>query len=99
MLGAVLEVDQSSPYVEGEVTGHPVYFLIDTGATHCTVPPMEVPNLPLLGKEVQVVGISNKQMINEISAYAPVGIGAMENNYQLIICDCSSVKLLGRNLP
>ena len=38
MLGAVLEVDQNSPFVEVEVKVHLVVFLISTVATRSTVP-------------------------------------------------------------
>ena len=98
MLGAVLDVDQGGPYVKGEVNGHPVSFLIDTGATRSTVRTAEVPNLPLSGKQVQVVVISNKQLLNPVSASVPVKIGPIEKDHQFVVCDSSLVNLLGRDL-
>ena len=71
MLGTVLEVDQGGSLVEGEVNEHPV---IDTGATRSTVRTSEVLNLPLLGKQVQVAGISNRHFLNHVSASVPVKI-------------------------
>ncbi|KAJ1153431.1 hypothetical protein NDU88_006190 [Pleurodeles waltl] len=55
-----LEVDQREPYVKGKVMGHRVSLLVDTGATRSTVRSAEVPNLPLSGRTVQVVGLANQ---------------------------------------
>ena len=98
MLGAVLDVDQEGPYIDGEVNGHQVSFLIDTGARRSTVCSAEVPNLTLSGKQIQVVGISNRQCLNEVTEKVPVKIRSIKDKHQFIINDTSPVNLLRKDL-
>ncbi|KAJ1155764.1 hypothetical protein NDU88_008493 [Pleurodeles waltl] len=65
-LAASLEVDQRGPIVQGNVMGHKVSFLVDTGATRSTVRSAEVPKLPLSGRTVKVVGVANHLLTNPI---------------------------------
>ncbi|KAJ1157350.1 hypothetical protein NDU88_010064, partial [Pleurodeles waltl] len=67
VLATYLEVDQREPYLRGQVMGHRVSFLGDTGATRSTVKSAEVPNLPLSGRTVQVVGVANQYLTNRIT--------------------------------
>ncbi|KAJ1117546.1 hypothetical protein NDU88_005745 [Pleurodeles waltl] len=98
VLAASLEVDQKGPYVEGRVMGHCVSFLVDTGATRSTVKSSEVPNLPLSGRTVQVVGVANRHLTNSITDPVPVSIGNYQGVHQFVICDSSPIALLGRDL-
>ncbi|KAJ1105158.1 hypothetical protein NDU88_002566 [Pleurodeles waltl] len=66
-LAASLEVDQRGPYVQGKGMGHKVSFLVDTGATRCTVRSAEVPKLPLSGRTIKVVGVANQILTNPIT--------------------------------
>ncbi|KAJ1211130.1 hypothetical protein NDU88_006491 [Pleurodeles waltl] len=98
VLAASLEVDQKGPYVEGGVMGHCVSFLVDTGATRSTVRSIEVPNLPLSGRTVQVVGVANRHLTNPITDPVPVSIGNYQGTHNFVVCDSSPVALLGRDL-
>ncbi|KAJ1090286.1 hypothetical protein NDU88_003421 [Pleurodeles waltl] len=98
VLAASLEVDQKGPYVEGRVMGHRVSFLVDTGATHSTVRSIEVPNLPLSGRTVQVVGVANRHLMNPITDPVPVSIGNYQGLHNFVVCDSSPIALLGRDL-
>ncbi|KAJ1191684.1 hypothetical protein NDU88_001000 [Pleurodeles waltl] len=98
MLAASLEVDQKGPYVEGRVMGHRVSFLVDTGATRSTVRSVEVPNLPLSGRTVQVVGVANRYLTNPITDPVQVRIGNYEGSHKFVVCDSSPISLLGRDL-
>ncbi|KAJ1177910.1 hypothetical protein NDU88_003162 [Pleurodeles waltl] len=98
VLAASLEVDQRGPYVEGRVMGHRVSFLVDTGATRSTVKSSEVPNLPLSGRTVQVVGVANRHLTNPITDPVPVSIGNYQGVHQFVVCDSSPIALLGRDL-
>lgn len=77
---------------------HLVSFLIDTGATRSTVYAVDVPNLLLFKKEIQVVGVSNNQINNQVSTNVPVKIRTLDNDHEFIICEQSPVNLLGRGL-
>ncbi|KAJ1128471.1 hypothetical protein NDU88_006849 [Pleurodeles waltl] len=98
VLAASLEVDQKGPYVEGRVMGHRVSFLVDTGATRSTVRSIEVPNLPLSGRTVQVVGVANRHLTNPITDPVPVRIGNYQGSHSFVVCDSSPIALLGRDL-
>ncbi|KAJ1119866.1 hypothetical protein NDU88_008051 [Pleurodeles waltl] len=98
VLAASLEVDQKGPYVEGRVMGHRVSFLVDTGATRSTVRSIEVPNLPLSGRTVQVVGVANRYLTNPITDPVPVSIGNYQGVHNFVVCDSSPIALLGRDL-
>ncbi|KAJ1105885.1 hypothetical protein NDU88_003289 [Pleurodeles waltl] len=98
VLAASLEVDQKGPYVEGRVMGHRVSFLVDTGATRSTVKSSEVPNLPLSGRTVQVVGVANRHLTNPMTDPEPVSIGNYQGVHQFVVCDSSPIALLGRDL-
>ncbi|KAJ1124958.1 hypothetical protein NDU88_003401 [Pleurodeles waltl] len=98
VLAASLEVDQKGPYVEGRVMGHRVSFLVDTGATRSTVRSIEVPNLPLSGRTVQVVGVANRHLTNPITDPVPVKIGNYQGSHNFVVCDSSPIALLGRDL-
>ncbi|XP_078506943.1 uncharacterized protein LOC144767334 [Lissotriton helveticus] len=97
-LGAVLEVDQRGPFVEADVDGHPTTFLVDTGASRSTVRSAVVPNLPLSGQTIQVVGVANRRMTNPLTEPVPVKIGSFSDRHQFVVCDSSPVCLLGRDL-
>ncbi|XP_078521675.1 uncharacterized protein LOC144790911 [Lissotriton helveticus] len=97
-LGAVLEVDQRGPFVEADVDGHPTTFLVDTGASRSTVRSAVVPNLPLSGQTIQVVGVANRRMTNPLTEPVPVKIGSFSDQHQFVVCDSSPVCLLGRDL-
>ncbi|KAJ1105190.1 hypothetical protein NDU88_002598 [Pleurodeles waltl] len=98
MLAASLEVDQKGPYVEGRVMGHSVSFLVDRGATRSTVRSIEVPNLPLSGRTVQVVGVANRYLTNPITDPVQVRIGNYQGSHIFVVCDSSPISLLGRDL-
>ncbi|KAJ1175251.1 hypothetical protein NDU88_000539 [Pleurodeles waltl] len=98
VLAASLEVDQKGPYVEGRVMGHRVSFLVDTGATRSTVRSIEVPNLPLSGRTVQVVGVANRYLTNPITDPVQVRIGNYQGSHKFVVCDSSPISLLGRDL-
>ncbi|KAJ1192348.1 hypothetical protein NDU88_001658 [Pleurodeles waltl] len=98
MLAGSLEVDQKGPYVEGRVMGHRVSFLVDTGATRSTVRSIEVPNLPLSGRTVQVVGVANRYLTNPITNPVQVRIGNYQGSHKFVVCDSSPISLLGRDL-
>ncbi|KAJ1219184.1 hypothetical protein NDU88_006755 [Pleurodeles waltl] len=98
MLAASLEVDQRGPFVKGKVMGYKVSFLVDTGATCSTVRSIEVPNLPLSGRTVQVVGVENRQLTNPIKEPVQVEIGYYLVMHRFVVCDSSPVSLLGRDL-
>ncbi|KAJ1129224.1 hypothetical protein NDU88_007595 [Pleurodeles waltl] len=98
VLAASLEVDQKGPYVEGKVMGHRVSFLVDTGATRSTVRSIEVPNLPLSGRTVQVVGVANWYLTNPITDPVPISIGNYQGLHNFVVCDSSPIALLGRDL-
>ncbi|KAJ1176374.1 hypothetical protein NDU88_001656 [Pleurodeles waltl] len=98
MLAASLEVDQKGPYVERRVMGHRVSFLVDTGATRSTVRSIEVPNLPLSGRTVRVVGVANRYLTNPITDPVQVRIGNYQESHKFVVCDSSPISLLGRDL-
>ncbi|KAJ1215031.1 hypothetical protein NDU88_002641 [Pleurodeles waltl] len=98
VLAASLKVDQKVPYVKGKVIGHKVSFLVDTGATCSMVRTAEVPNLPLSGKTVQIVGVANQYLANPISELVQVKIGNFKGSHIFVVCDSSPVTLLGRDL-
>ncbi|KAJ1131716.1 hypothetical protein NDU88_010049 [Pleurodeles waltl] len=98
VLAASLEVDQKGPYVEGRVMDHRVSFLVDTGATRSTVRSIEVPNLPLSGRTVQVVGVANRHLTNPITDPVQVRIGNYQGLHDFVVCDTSPIALLGRDL-
>lgn len=98
MLGASLEVDQCGPFVDGEVEGNVITFLVDTGAPHSTVRTVEIPNLPLSGDTIQVVGISNQLIKTPVTKPMNVHIGDFRDSHRFVVCDTSPVNLLGRDL-
>ena len=59
---------------------------------------IEVPNLPLSGEQVQVVGVTNESQLNDVTVPLPVKIGPIREVHQFIVCDTSPVNLLGRDL-
>ena len=73
-------------------------FLVNTGATKSSVRATEVPNLPLSGEKVQVVGITSETQLNDVTAPIPVKIGPVRKIHQFVICDSSPVNILGRDL-
>ena len=72
--------------------------MVDTGATRSTVRSVEVPDLPLLGKQMQVVEVISPNHMNKITKRVLVNIGNIKNKHQFIISDTSPVNLLGRDL-
>ncbi|KAJ1093264.1 hypothetical protein NDU88_006369 [Pleurodeles waltl] len=84
VLAASFEVDQKGPYVKGRVMGHRVSFLVDTGATRSTVRSIEVPNFPLSGRTVQVVGVANRYLTNPITDPVQVRIGNYQGTHNFV---------------
>ncbi|KAJ1191989.1 hypothetical protein NDU88_001302 [Pleurodeles waltl] len=98
ILAASLEVHQRGPFVKGKVIGHKVSFLVDNGATRSAVRSVEVPNLPLSSRTVQVLGVENRQLTNPITEPVQVELGNYLGLHRFVVCDSSPVSLLGRDL-